>query len=71
MIEERNEISKYQDYQIDNAEMERLIRRSKADSSVKEDARSYLINSTNLFIHRKRDKRRVKKRVKMRKSLFV
>ena len=51
--------------------MGRLIRRSKADSFVREDARSYLTDSTNLFIRRKRDKRRVKRRVKTRKSLSV
>ncbi len=51
--------------------MRRLVRRSKADSSVEEDARSHLTDSVNLFVRRKRDKRRVKRRVKMRKSLSV
>ncbi len=67
----RNEISKYQDYQIDNAEMKRLVRRSKANSFVREGARSYSTNSANLFVRRKRDKKRVKRRVKMRKSLSI
>ncbi len=70
-IEERNEISKYQDYQTDNAEMGRLVRRSKANSSVREGARSHPTDSANLFIRRKRDKRRVKKRVRTRKLLSV
>ncbi len=51
--------------------MRRLVRRSKVNSFVREDARSYLIDSANLFIYRKRDKKRVKKRVKTRKSLFI
>ncbi len=51
--------------------MERLVRRSKADSSVREDARSYPTDSVNLFVRRKYDKRYVKRRVKTRKSLFI
>ncbi len=51
--------------------MKRFIRRSRASSSVREDTRSHPINSINLFIHRKYNKRRVKKRVKMRKSFFI
>ncbi len=51
--------------------MRRLIRRSKADSFVRGDARSHPTDSINLFIRRKRDKRHVKKRVKTRKSLSV
>ncbi len=51
--------------------MGRLIRRSKAGSFVREGARSYLTDSTNLFIRRKRDKRRVKRHVKIHKLLFI
>ncbi len=51
--------------------MRRLVRKSKADSFVREDTRSHLIDSANLFIRRKCNKRRVKKRVKMRKSLSI
>ncbi len=51
--------------------MGRLVRRSRADDFVRRDTRSYLINSANLFIRRKRDKRRVRKRVRTRKSLSV
>ncbi len=51
--------------------MRRLIRRSRANDFVKEDIRSYLINSANLFIYRKYNKRCVKKYVKTRKSLSI
>ncbi len=51
--------------------MERLVRRSRANSSVREDTRSHPTDSINLFIRRKRDKRRVKRRVKMRKLFSV
>ncbi len=51
--------------------MRRLIRRSRADSFVEEDTRSYLTDPVNLFIYRKYDKRRIKRRVKARKSFFI
>ncbi len=51
--------------------MGRLVRKSKANSFVREDARSHSTDSANLFIRRKRDKRRVKRRVRTRKSLFI
>ena len=38
---------------------------------MRRDTRSHSINSTNLFIRRKRDKKRVKRRVKTRKSLSI
>ena len=51
--------------------MGRLILRSKADRFVGEDARSYLTDSINLFVCKKRDKKRVKRRVKTRKLLSI
>ncbi len=51
--------------------MRRLIRRSRADSFVREDTRSYLIDFINLFIHRKYNKRYIKRRVKTRKLFFI
>ncbi len=51
--------------------MRRLVQRSRAGDPVRRDTRSYSINSVNLFIHRKRDKKRVRRRVKTRKSLFI
>ncbi len=51
--------------------MRRLIRRSRANNSIREDTRSYLIDFINLFIHRKRDKRYIKRCIKTRKSFFI
>ena len=51
--------------------MRRLVQRSRADDSVREDTFSHLINSVNLFVRRKRDKRYIRKRVKIYKSFFV
>ncbi len=51
--------------------MRRLIRRSRADSSVREDTRSYLTDSINLFIRRKRNKRYIKRYIRTRKSLPI
>ncbi len=51
--------------------MRRLVQRSKAGSFVREGARSHSTDSANLFIYKKYNKRRVKKRVKIRKSLSI
>ncbi len=51
--------------------MRRLVWRCRADNLVREDTRSYLINFVNLFIRKKRDKRRVRRHIKTCKLFSI